>query len=724
MARPLPLGLLLVAISLLGCSGPVEPPSAPEPVREGAGRLLGALPEYFDTIVVFEGRQSVQQLDVLGRPYKQFRVLPMARVLLSVSEMDKVRAWPTVRRVVRNHRLELLNAEGRVLTRSEEVKTQLGVDGRGVEVAVIDTGADGLHPDLTQLRHNWQVLGDFLNDSGSDGVLVSATPDGINLQTQVLDAHQPVGVAVNTDEYGHGTHVIGTIAGSGAASEGLQAGMAPAAIVDSYSTSSGLFLLWVLEAYDHILESVDRGTSRIQVISNSWGSSNCEFDPLNPVNVASRLAAERGILSVFAYGNSGPSPATCNPYASAPYVLGIGATNKSYELTGFSSRGIPGLNHDRELALVHTAAFLAASKDEQEAWDFAARPVGVFRPSVVAPGQDIVSAQNPVHPMTLSGTYYGAASGTSMATPHVSGIAALVLDAYQRAHPGASLSPFQLIRLLEVTASKAVMGGFDTYEAGAGFVDARAAVDRAAAGDVPSQVTSADLVSLNFPENMRTESQPVSGTVAFNSWQTHSGYVVHDIPVADGALTVKATIQWAHEVDKLYLTMYRPGADPSRTANATLTSAALVDVVNTRSLEFRFPEPGVWRIRVDGRLNAGATAYTGETSVLYPDNLRPTSSVTASPGKISGDEPVHVSASVRDSDGTKDLTAVQLLLKDGRGRIRGSWGRDAFRAVDGKTLELSLSGLTMSGPAPWKFELTATDSAGHGTYAQALVGRR
>lgn len=714
--------LPLVAVAAIaGCADPTS--RSPGGDVSGPGAQLVAAVVYYDSIVVFDGKQSVSTLDALARPYKQFRVLPMARVLLSLDEMDTVRSWPSVRRVVMNTRVRLLNAEGRVLTRSEEVRTVLGFDGTGVEVAVIDTGADGLHPDLSNLRFNWQVSGDFLDDSSNDGVLVSSTPDGVNLETEVIDAKSETGGPINTDEYGHGTHVIGTIGGSGAASDGLYAGMAPGTTIDSYSTSGGIFLLWPLEAYDHVIDSVVRGASNIRIISNSWGTDGCDFDPLNPVNVASRIAYEQGILSIFAYGNSGASPATCNPYSAAPYVLGIGATNKSYEVTGFSSRGTPGSNYDRELALTNTAAYLSASKEEQAAWDFTANPVGVFRPSVVAPGEGIISAQNPLHPMTLSGSNYGDASGTSMATPMVAGVSALVMDAHQRTYPGAKLSPIDVIRLLEVTANKDVMYAFDTYEAGAGFVDAKVAADRAVANDIPTAVTSADLVTLDFPASTRSVKQDVSGTVAINSWGTNTGYVVHEIPVEDGAVTVKATITWASSVDKLYLTMYRPGADPSKVGNATLTSAGLLEITNTRTLEYRFPEPGVWKIRVDGRVNLVATDYTGQTEVLYPENARPTSSVTASPTKVTGDEPVTVSATVADPDGAADVTAVALRLVDGSGKVRGAWDRSHFTVVDAKTLSFSTS-LSMAGKAPWKFELTATDSAGHDTYSQALVGRK
>lgn len=725
--RPLPAALLaaLLALPLLLPLSARGAAAAPDPAKLDAAfaRELAAAAGsgYYDVVVVFRSADQVARLDSFGRPVKRFRVLPMGRVLLSRDEIAAVTAWPEVRFVAPNRPLRILNDDGRRMTRAEEVQTQLGFTGRGVHVAVVDTGADGLHPDLDDnLRHNWEVIGTFGGPAG----YVSSTPDGIDVQTQVVDAHARLGVPVNTDEYGHGTHVIGTIAGTGEASDGLYRGMAPGAGVESYSTSAGIFLVFVLEAYDHIIARVRDGLADIRIVSNSWGSEGCAFDPFEPVNVATRIAFEHGILSVFAYGNSGPAPGTCNPYATAPYVLGIGATDKAYKLTGFSSRGRPDGNHDRDLALRNLAEYLAAGDEERRAWDFAARPIGLFRPSVVAPGQDVVSAQNPAHPMTLSGTSYGAASGTSMATPHVSGIAALILEAYAARHPGSRLTPLDLIRLIEVTADKDVMRGYDTHEVGAGFVDARAAVERALAGDIPAAVTLQDLVRYEPPATVRVERAEIAGSVLVDSWETDIGYQVHDIPVADGALRVRAEVTWASDLEKVYLSLYRPGSDVARDQPA-VTSAGLLDITNRRLIEsYPYPEPGTWKLRVDGRLNLVTTQYRGYWEVHYPDNAPPTAAVEASPDRIAGSGTIDIAAEVRDPDGVADLAAVTLVVLDGKGKVRGSWSTQHFQAVDATTLRLRVTGFALAGPAPWKVELTARDSRGHLAVAQDLVGRK
>lgn len=565
--------------------------------------------KYYDVIVVFNQKNDVKRLDTFNRDYKSFRILPMARLLLNKQEIEEVTRWDSVQFVEPNRKQQLFNAEGREMTRSEQVQQELGYDGSNIEVAVIDTGADGLHPDLSHLRYNWQVIG-TLGLAGNS--YVSSTPNGINLQTSLIDAHAKTGLAINTDEYGHGTHVIGTVAGTGKASDGKYRGMAPEATIHSYSSSAGIFLIFTLESYDHILYQNQQGNADIRIINNSWGSSGCEFNPFDATNVATRMAYEQGILSVFAYGNDGPDPDTCNPYTTAPYVLGVAATEKDYKLTGFSSRGLAQQNHDREAALKNLYAYLDATDEEQAAWDHEQSPLGLYRPGVAAPGAGIVSAQNPAHPMTTSGSLYGAASGTSMASPHVAGVMTLVADAYKETH-SKNIKPLDLIRLAEVTANKEVMFGYHAFEAGAGFVDAYASVQRAVADDIPAAVTDDDLVSYDPPSNVKVETQPYSGTVLANSRQTDIGYEVHTVQVGEGALRIYADAEWANELENIYISLFAPGLDVE-TDEPTVTSAGLLHVGNKRYVEYPFPESGEWKVRIDGRTNT-VTDYTGKFEV-------------------------------------------------------------------------------------------------------------
>lgn len=606
------------------------------------------------------------------------------------------------------------------MTRAEEVQRVLGLDGTGVTVAIIDTGADALHPDLGNVKKNYEVAGVLGNDPTQ--VYISLTPNGIDVETSIVERHvDGIGTHWNTDEYGHGTHCIGTIAGTGADSDGNLRGMAPKATIISYGASAGINLPFTLEAYDHVIASKRDGLADIRVLSNSWGSSS--YGPFNPnqaTNVASRLAFEQGILSVFAAGNDGAGPDTMNPYSNAPYALGIGAANKAYGMADFSSRGRPDGNHDRELALANLKVFLAASAEEQAAWDHAARPLGVDRPAIVAPGENIVSAQNPVHPMTTSGTNYGAASGTSMATPMVSGIAALVHQAQDK-RGGPRLSPLDVIRLLEVTANKEVMTGYDTHDAGAGFVDARKAVDAVNAGAIPAAVTSSDLVKYN-PGPVRVIDGSYSGTATLNSFQTNTGYGLHKITVEPGAQKLFADAKWDLEAENLYITLYAPGVDPSTGTGFAAQSAGLTTVQNYRSVDVKFPAAGEWHVRVDGRVNLVSTNYTGKYEVTVPNNVPPTAELSASATKVSGDQPVTINAKVADGNGIASVSDAGVRVLTSTGKVIHAFDKSAF-VQQGDALVFTKA-LSMSGKGPWTVEVRAEDDGQQQAVKQLTIGRK
>lgn len=676
---------------------------------------------YYDVLVVFEDGEDAVMLEELNRNYKSFEHLPIARVLLNQHEIADLSQEEEVLYIEPNREMKLFNAEGREMTNSDYVQDDLGYTGTGVEVAIIDTGTDGLHPDVQDnMAYNWQVAGTILT---GDGLFVSSSPDGIDIETSIINGEAEAGVPVNTDEYGHGTHVYGTIAGSGAASDGNYRGMAPDALIHSYSASAGILLVFTVEAYDHIIGQVKSGEADIRLINNSWGSEGCDFNPNNVTSVATKAAYDAGILSVFAYGNSGPDSNTCNPHAAAPYVLGIGATDKAYNVTGFSSRGKEDGNYDREATLANLEEYLAASAEERDGWDFEEKPVGLHRPSVSAPGANIVSAQNPLHAMTLSGSFYGSASGTSMAAPMVTGVLALVIDAYEQNNDG-RLTPMDLIRLAEVTADKQVMHGNDTHETGAGFIDAKEAVERAVNNEIPDQVTNGDLVAFEMPENTYSVTGSYSGTAAPNSWETNVGYETHTIEVEEGALSIYADISWALALENLYISLYSPDGDVTDVNAAAAQSAGLLDVTNSRYVEMSFPEPGTWTVRVDGRTNL-TTSYTGNWEVTYAEsgNEAPEAELHLSHERISGNERVDIHAVITDADGTEDITSASLSVRSANGNLLYSWSLEDFNTQDDITLELNASDLRMSGKAPWVVSLEAEDAEGSRTYEQALIGR-
>ena len=427
-------------------------------------RTTNALQE---SLVVFDSNDDVDRLGTLNlvNGYHKFDVLPIGYTELSVSQLETVANWESVRNVRKNVELDYYNDDSRRVTGTDKVQSSMGYKGDGVHTAVIDSGVDGSHPDLQScLVANWQWVG---NPLGSPTLW------------------EQVG-GLNTDTIGHGTHVSGSIAGDGTESNGKQRGMAPNADLTMYTAGETLYILKPVSAYDHLLSRVKNGTSDVKIVSNSYGSSNGKkFQPDSALNVATWHAYQNDLLSVFAAGNSGPSTNTLNQYAKAPHVLGVAATKDDKTVTNFSSRGrkqdstnTPD-NWDRKTALGN----LAAHHDGNGG----SRPYGLYRPGIGAPGNEIVSTMAPDAPLQAESPedgriWYATISGTSMATPMVSGIATLVVDAYRQNNSG-DISPLELLNTLTAEADDA-HSSYTPWNIGTGFVDAVGAVTRAENGNL------------------------------------------------------------------------------------------------------------------------------------------------------------------------------------------------------------------------------------------------
>lgn len=223
-----------------------------------------------------------------------------------------------------------------------------GLRGQGIRIGHLDTGVDASHPDLR----------------GKVAAFAVVNPDGTPRPSEPYDSSL------------HGTHTAGLLVGN-------NVGVAPEArlvsalvLPDGYGT-----LAQVLGGLDWVLEQ------NVQVVSMSLGMEGTwtEFA------AAIERMKQMGVLPVFAIGNSGSS--TASP-GNMPDVLGIGATNPSNQVAGFSSRG-------------------------EVRWG-APYNVVLNKPDLVAPGVDVLS--------TIPGGRYMAMSGTSVSTAIAVGSAALLMS--------------------------------------------------------------------------------------------------------------------------------------------------------------------------------------------------------------------------------------------------------------------------------------------------------
>lgn len=280
---------------------------------------------------------------------------------------------------------------------------RIGLDGKDVPVAVLDTGIDDTHPDF---RGRIAALKNFTADP---------------------DTH---------DLVGHGTHVASTIAGTGRASDGKFVGVAPGArlLIGKVCQGNGCPESAILAGMEWAV------ASGAKVVNLSLGGPDtADEDPLE--QAVNRLSGLHGTLFVIAAGNDGGQGAeTVSSPATADAALAVGAVDKQDVLAGFSGRG----PRVRDAAL---------------------------KPDIVAPGVDITAARSRFSTLGKKGDRYVSLSGTSMATPHVAGAAAILAQQ----HPDWS-GPRLKAALM---ASAQPLEGVGTYEQGAGRVDVGRAVTQA-----------------------------------------------------------------------------------------------------------------------------------------------------------------------------------------------------------------------------------------------------
>ncbi|SEA14826.1 serine protease AprX [Thalassobacillus cyri] len=413
----------------------------------------------YQVIVTFHGDGGVTNnqlglLEELGiETGVAMQSLPIVGLLATKNQIDQLADRSEVRSIYLNKELEYYNADATEITGVDKARTDadmtaenggMPISGEGIGVVVNDSGVDGTHKDHELGRNLVQnVAGSTNLNSLAPGLLpVSYTENVPNTDTNS----------------GHGTHVAGTVGGTGAMSGGLYEGAAPGADLIGYGSGAALFVLDTIGGFDYAI--THQNEYNIRVITNSWGSSG-DFDPENPVNIASKKTYDRGITVLFAAGNEGPGENTHNPYAKAPWVISVGAGEKDGKLADFSSRGTKSVGGTFEL--------------DGKTWTWKDQP------TITAPGVDIISTRviAPVSSLAIDSDleeidpahvpYYTMMSGTSMATPHVAGVVALMLEA------DPTLSPDEVKEIIEQTATN--MPGYEPWEVGAGYLNAYAAVD-------------------------------------------------------------------------------------------------------------------------------------------------------------------------------------------------------------------------------------------------------
>ena len=316
------------------------------------------------------------------------------------------------------------------------VRENLGLDGAGVGVAIIDSGVTSGHDDL-----------------GSGRVVHFA--DFVDFQP------------LASDEYGHGTHVAGIIAGSGYDSNGARRGVAPAAnlVVLKVLDGDGYgYISNVIAALDYAVEH--RAQFNIRVINLSVAAGVYESYDTDPLTLAAKRAVRAGVVVVTAAGNLGRNAQRAIQYGgitapgNAPWVLTVGASSHNGtvsrsddSMAAFSSRGPSFIDYTAKPDLVAPGVGIESLADATSTL-FAAHPTARLWGTLDTATQPYLSL-----------------TGTSMAAPVVTGTVALMMQA------NPALTPNLVKAILQYTAEH--KSRYDDLTQGAGFLNARGAVQLA-----------------------------------------------------------------------------------------------------------------------------------------------------------------------------------------------------------------------------------------------------
>lgn len=307
-----------------------------------------------------------------GNVHKEAKVLPFLTVELPYSAIEMMSLSPHVKKVWHDYKVRALLDIAVPATGGAKAH-DLGFTGKDVTVAVIDTGISP-HPDLTYPENRIVAWNDLVN-----------------------------GRPLAYDDNGHGTHVSGIIAGNGASSRGLYTGMAPEAKLvgikaldrDGVGNSSD-----VISALEWCIEN--RKTYNIKAINLSLGSAAGETSDQDPLCRAVSAAWKNGMAPCIAAGNDGPKPGTINTPGITPDAITVG---------NLDDRGSTGFSDD----IISNSSSRGPTIDNY------------IKPDLLAPGTNIISLR--------PGGGYRSLSGTSMATPMVTGAVAQIFQKYPNIKP-------------------------------------------------------------------------------------------------------------------------------------------------------------------------------------------------------------------------------------------------------------------------------------------------
>ena len=360
--------------------------------------------------------------------------------------VEKIRNLPYVKSIAPNRKISACLHESVPIIGADDVwqlhdENGNSITGKGVKIAIMDTGVDYTHPDL---KDNYKGGYDFVNNDAD-----------------------PMDDCV----FSHGTHCAGIALGTGKTSDYTYVGVAPEAELYAYKIldheGNGNELDYIAAMHQAVYED------DVDIISLSFGDNSTNANPDDNLSIVVDNAVAEGVVVVAAAGNEGNNEriVITSPGCARESIC-VGATDKYDNVASFSSTGPVEWNGSY-----------------------------IVKPDVVAPGVSITS--------TRKGGGYISMSGTSMATPHVAGAAALILQN----KPELQGNPEEIKRILKDTAADL---NYDVNTQGSGRIDVLNAInhDNELFINAPSEIFEKENFEINLSDKT---GNPVNALVLFTA---------------------------------------------------------------------------------------------------------------------------------------------------------------------------------------------------------------